>query len=934
MKKRDKDASELDRLFFGALALCTAVGLGAVFWHIRVPNLTGEYLGSEDFRKDFGDRVKRLTGLEITYGKVTSGGGLGFAFEDVRVTSTGDAGALNCKIEKVSGELGRDLKFADVKRLRVTRPHCEMTVGADLRPTWRPVTVGVGPRDLGLLLGARLRSVSLEDADFKMIQKVGATTRDAIRIAHVDLEGDADIDVNGFNANVELRGTPTSRLTAALQGGAAELGLEGWIRANLPRSGDLRLTADSKITATPGNQQLLGAQALPLQLGLDAVLKGDGKMRFDRFQVANAQFQTVLKGLAIPSAAGDRVAAKFSTQAMTYKHDDANTYVVRDANVSIDVAMKGGGLDVNTRFLGDEVKSPGGVTWARMVDFESDVGLRGGGIVDVRKLKVAVGANQTLVAVVGKIDGSRSPATVELSGDFRQALAPFDFGATNVKGTVDGSIRIKSNDKGGLAAEGVAKVDIAEARHLNTVISDATAEVPFRFLVDRPMELARWLEAANPDQLLDRYFKTTTAFDVTTRGTIGMVRVMPDANSKDTDVTMRGVTLDATYRLVPETGRTELWGKSTVAAVEAPTMDGSAIRDLKLRLESGFAYHQDNGGSVDVAVDFFDKRGLLAPTRADATVKTRGSELIVGYRANGPLFAMLAQTVGLDFLVRTKGASFTGELRFPRLMNPIDLRSWAFLPFNFPYQGEVSGNGRFDLTGIDYGYLEGVRNVHFENLSGNFSHSDGAIGHKVQVAADSVKAALTLDNGTTYQAQTVKVDLDGSFTTPLPSVRAPFQVSFRANELANLKTGKTWPHLTASAAVNVQRAQSVRISSLDVGLNGSTLVTGSGSVGGLYPLRNVDLWADFRLDTTKFEGLTDLSSTLGEVRIPLRLSSSSAEKLKLVGSILRQGNGKENQVAPSLVPINVEWKVGTNNEVHPKVSFEEVVPRTYFKTSH
>jgi hypothetical protein len=63
----------------------------------------------------------------------------------------------------------------------------------------------------------------------------------------LDIDLDADVDVNGFNANVELRGTPTTRVAAALQGGSAELGFEGWIRGNFPRTGDFRVTADSTV---------------------------------------------------------------------------------------------------------------------------------------------------------------------------------------------------------------------------------------------------------------------------------------------------------------------------------------------------------------------------------------------------------------------------------------------------------------------------------------------------------------------------------------------------------------------------------------------------------------------------------------------------------------------------------------------------------------
>lgn len=936
MGKRQNDPGDVDRLFFGSLALCTAIGVGALVWHLRIPDMMMAYLSSENFKDDFVRRVKQLAGLDVTFGKIESASGLGFALSDVRIRSP-DGQGVNCRIERVQGELGRDLKLVDVRSLRLTRPVCQITVDSSMRPTWRPEVANVGAGDLKLFLGARLRGVSLEDAEFRLVEARGAGWREAAHIAHVDLDLEGDADVQGVNVTAEARGNEATRVAGAMVGGASEVGFTGWLKADYPRSGELRVTADAKVSEVAGTKHG-GFAALPFSFALDAGQEPGGKTRFDRLELSTPHLKAVLRGVAVNGASDDTVAAEFSTPAVTVFYNGKNNLVVRDVTFAVDGAMHGGKVELAVRAQAADAKV-GSMTLARGVDADAQWELSGDGRIGIKKMRLAAANEQTRLSLFGTVDARTSPPTVDLTGDFRQSLAAFDFGAVNVNGSVDGSVKLRMDKDGALTVEGMAAVDVPEAREASLVVQDFLAEVPFRFEVTQADRLATWLDAANPDQLLDRYFATAKAFDLTARGSVGLVTFKPQGSLRS-EVQLADVRLDSTYRLVASTGRTELWGKAFSDSVVAPPLAGGPILDTKYKVGADFAYHQDNGGSVDIALDVGDKQNRIAVTRADATVRTAERALSVDYRVHGPLLALLAKTAGLDMLVKHESADVSGQLRFEQLINKVDRKSWAYLPVNFPYQGDVAGSGRFELTGIDYDNLEGVRRVTLPRLAGTFAHSGGA-GLKVSAETDPTEASLVLDNGTEYSVSGFTTGVQASFQTPFPSASASFQIEVRGRELANVTTGARFPGLKLSSVFDVQKAQSVNVAAFDLSLAGDQIATGSGQVAGFYPLAGVDLRADVRFDTKKFHGLTYLSDDLGEVRMPLRLSSGDGRSLRLVGSVLRKN--EENvgtSAAPRMFPVEVEWTVADDNHIETQgESLQEALPTEFYdlnslKTAH
>jgi len=188
---------------FGAGTLTIIVVLGIFFMYTQTP-ITKERLESPEFHLEIDKKIRSLTGLNFKFKEIISDEDLNFTIEEPQLSGDSPSSPI-CEIDKISGKLNSSLLYFDIKWMKIENPRCQVSVNESGQLLGISSDYQFSLEDIGLVFGAKIDSLSLEDMKLSVHIMKNQTRLQTLHIEPVSPTGSMDFNLKGWKIEGDLQ---------------------------------------------------------------------------------------------------------------------------------------------------------------------------------------------------------------------------------------------------------------------------------------------------------------------------------------------------------------------------------------------------------------------------------------------------------------------------------------------------------------------------------------------------------------------------------------------------------------------------------------------------------------------------------------------------------------------------------------------------------
>lgn len=897
-------------IFIGPAALVTFAVLALIIQLLRPPQISKELLESVNFKESLSERVKRLTGWDLTYSSLEATADLRFSMTDVTLSRANNGTTLHaCQSGSVAGQFTNEGQLFSLSSLRVDTLSCQTTVDQDFRPIDLIDQVMPGISDFDLLFG-----LSLADARIPTID---------LQITRLSSNGSVLDQVHLSDASAALGfSVSLSRQTAHLKLEANSPGVlfqrqDSSTKTMARISGDLSAQYDSSsgvtgsLTAALIDQDFIpsfraeqfpalirmafeGKGRFPSALevtGLDASIDGVARITAEaaQFSVSDANGELHFKLAGLEGGTEPRFA-----ELIALGETAQRTQIAR---------VRSGGLEGRLQFVGI-VPAAHATLWFESMEVEVEpgapltlAGVKLSGQVsaaDGRANVLAVSIDATgqeaqyltngfeaqniLLSARAKVHGDtrldiesltlrsmghatdlEASGSIEwvdglpqiriLKGEVNQSLpiSLFDTYSVDAKARVPFDIRTRPD--GSVAAQLDLYAEIPRVTTDTFVARDANVHVPVavNLRAGLPADL---LYKESVDQILDALTHSISQWQASLSGSIDQIEIIQDPNDADNNIVLNGVSLRGR---LSQRGwyvmDTEAEGKVSLTSYSAPSLDGRKRKTYgyPTSVKWEFAPVSSSIPGVRISAEQNNTDTKQTLTASALLYPEDQTGLVIKYQTPSDILRHLAAAAEMDTLVNVQNVNVNGELRLTEFFSPASFEGWSMLKANIPYQGRSMGRATIEAKAANVSRVAQTERFELDAPRITIEHSGTSDRQDFTVIASSHELSAVLDNGNHYRASEAAARVEGSLDLPFPSRAITLRGELVTGRVLSVNTDTLEiPDTDFSFVGTILDGKSLNVGRATGRIGGVKVAELQGRIDSFHPLRGVAISGELR----------------------------------------------------------------------------------------